>query len=90
MEWVTADAAIRCGHDGRVLIRPSQWWVTVGGSPVLVDTSVEGQDVAACPNYGPTIKPCMRALRVARGRSVRVYIIPVGVGPCQPLRGECL
>jgi hypothetical protein len=74
MELVTADAVVRCGHDGRVTNRPSQPWVTVAGVPVLVDDDPEGRGIVACPNYGPTTKPCTNTLAVQEGYSGLVRI----------------
>ncbi|MFI5489710.1 hypothetical protein ACIBXA_16605 [Micromonospora echinaurantiaca] len=69
MRWIHRDSVIRCDHDGRVENRASQRWVTVTGVPVLVDADPEGRTITACPNYGPTIKPCARTLRVRIGYS---------------------
>jgi hypothetical protein len=69
MEWTTERAVVKCGHDGVVLNVPSQHWVRVGGIPVLVDNDPEGRSIAACPNYGLTIKPCTITLRMIRGYS---------------------
>jgi hypothetical protein len=69
MQWVTAQAVIKCAHDGRVATRPSRQWVTVAGVPVLVDDDPEGRGITACPNYGPTIKPCAKTLKVTEGYS---------------------
>jgi hypothetical protein len=69
MELITSQAVIRCGHDGRVENQPSQTWVTVAGVPVLVDDDPEGRRIIACPNYGPTMKPCAKTLTVAVGYS---------------------
>lgn len=74
MDWITVNAVIRCGHDGRVENVPSQRWVTVGGAPVLVDNDPEGRAIVACPNYGPTMKPCARTLRVTEGYSAWITI----------------
>jgi hypothetical protein len=74
MEWVTAQAVIKCAHDGGVENKPSQHWVTVQGVPVLVADDPEGRGITACPNYGPTIKPCAKTLKVATGYSTRVRI----------------
>ena len=74
MEWVTARARIRCGHDGRITNKPSQEWVTVAGTEVLVENDPEGRDIAGCPNFGPTMKPCTKTLRVAEGYSTWVRI----------------
>jgi hypothetical protein len=69
MKWVTVRAVIHCGHQGVVNNAPSQTWVRIGGAPVLVDSDPEGCRIAGCPNYGPTIKPCTRTLRVISGYS---------------------
>lgn len=69
MRWIHRDSMIRCDHDGRVTNRPSQGWVTIAGVPVLVAADPEGRDIVACPNYGPTIKPCAKTLRVTVGYS---------------------
>ncbi|MFG3707103.1 hypothetical protein ACGF7U_20595 [Micromonospora sp. NPDC047670] len=69
MRWIHRDSVIRCDHDGRVGNRASQDWVTVAGVPVLVDDDPEGREITACPNYGPTVKPCAKTLRVRVGYS---------------------
>jgi hypothetical protein len=69
MELLTANAVIRCGHDGRVDNVPRQAYVTVESAAVLVDDDPEGRTIVACPNAGPTMKPCARTLRVAAGYS---------------------
>jgi hypothetical protein len=74
MEWITVNAVIRCGHDGRVENAPSQTWVTIGSAPVLVDDDPEGRRIVACPNFGPTVKPCAKTLRVTEGYSTWLRI----------------
>jgi hypothetical protein len=69
MWWVTEAARIQCGHDGWVRNHARQEWVTVEGSPVLVDSDPEGRPVIACPNVGATIKPCSTTLKVIVGYS---------------------
>lgn len=69
MRWVTADATIACGHEGRVENLPGQSWVTVDGRPVLVAGDPPGRAVVGCPNIGPTVKPCTRTLAVTAGYS---------------------
>jgi hypothetical protein len=69
MDWVTANASIKCGHDGTVGNVPSQHWVTVGGAPVLVDNDPQARPIGGCPNVGPTMKPCTMTLLVAKGYS---------------------
>ena len=74
MEWIDLESVIKCDHDGRVANQASQQWVTIGRVPVLVATDPEGRGIVACPNYGPTIKPCAKTLKVAVGYSERVKI----------------
>lgn len=74
MEWVTEQADIRCGHDGRVANQASRRWVTVAGAPLLVERDPPDRPIAGCPNYGPTIKPCVKTLVVSAGHSVFVRI----------------
>src|SRR5262245_3782028 len=69
MLWVTTHASIKCGHDGKVENLPSQQWVRAGTYPVLVDNDPQGRRISGCPNIGPTMKPCTKTLRVARGYS---------------------
>lgn len=69
MRWVTERAAIACGHQGRVVNQAGQHWVTIDGTPVLVDDDPEGRKVAGCPNIGLTIKPCTKTLAVLSGYS---------------------
>jgi hypothetical protein len=69
MNWVTVAASIKCGHDGKVANVASQHWVRVDGADVLVDNDPQGRTIAACPNIGPTMKPCAKTLRVAEGYS---------------------
>ena len=74
MKWLTVQADIRCDHDGRVANAPSQHWVRVAGDEVLVADDPVGRPVAACPNIGATMKPCLRTLRVATGYSAWISI----------------
>lgn len=69
MDWVTSDATIKCGHDGVVRNVPGQHWVRVDGAPVLVHNDPQGRDIVHCPNIGPTMKPCVKTLRVITGYS---------------------
>jgi hypothetical protein len=79
MRWVTVDALMVCAHLGKVGLSASQSWLTVEGRPVLVRADPEGRPITACPNVGPTIKPCTNTLRVRAGYSswVRVDGRPV-------------
>lgn len=74
MNLVTLAAVVRCGHDGRVQNVASQSWVRAAGSPVLVDPDPEHRRVAACPNIGPTMKPCTTTLAVSAGYSAWLRI----------------
>lgn len=74
MEWLRLDSVVKCEHDGRVANEASQDWVTIGGVPVLVDADPEGRNIVACPNYGPTIKPCAKTLKVRVGYSDLVRV----------------
>lgn len=69
MEWITERAVVVCGHQGRVVNAPSQRWVRISGSPVLIDDDPESRSIVTCPNFGPTIKPCTTTLRVMTGYS---------------------
>ena len=74
MKAVTSEAMIRCGHDGRIRNEPSQKWVTIETVPILVDHDPEGRKIIACPNFGPTMKPCAKTLVVKQGYSTWVMI----------------
>lgn len=65
---------LRCGHDGKVANVPSQRWVRVAGSPVLVEPDPEGRSISMCPNIGINIKPCRTTLVVRKGLSAFVRI----------------
>lgn len=69
MELIAVTAVVQCGHDGRVVNVARQHWVTISGAPVLVDADPQGRTIVACPNYGPTMKPCAKTLRVIEGYS---------------------
>jgi hypothetical protein len=74
MRWLTRESVIRCDHDGRVTNLASQHWVTIAAVPVLVEDDPVGREIVACPNYGPTIKPCAKTLQVAAGYSALIRI----------------
>ena len=70
MNILTVDAVIVCEHElGTVGLRPTQDLVTVARRLVLVEIDPEGRPISACPNVGPTIKPCLVTLRVKTGYS---------------------
>jgi hypothetical protein len=68
------DGVLRCGHDGRVENVPSQHWVRINGSEVLVEPDPQGRSITACPNIGASIKPCTSTLVVREGYSPFVSI----------------
>jgi hypothetical protein len=74
MDWLNTDTSIKCGHDGKVENVPSQPWVRINKALVLVDNDPEGRNIRSCPNIGPTMKPCTKTLRVARGYSSYIRI----------------
>jgi hypothetical protein len=71
---LVAEGVLRCGHDGKVTNVPSQTWVRVAGSPVLVEPDPQGRSIARCPNVGVNIKPCTTTLVVRRGYSTFVRV----------------
>ena len=74
MRILVMEAILRCGHDGKVENVPSQEWVRVKGSPVLVDNDPQGRDISMCPNVGINIKPCNKTLPVTKGYSTFIRI----------------
>lgn len=74
MRILVEEAILRCGHDGKVKNVPSQEWVRVKGSPVLVDNDPQGRDISMCPNVGINIKPCNKTLPVTKGYSTFIRI----------------
>jgi hypothetical protein len=79
VDLITTSSVIVCDHQAHVRTVASQHWVEVGGAAVLVDNDPEGRKVAACPNIGPTMKPCTTTLRVATGYSSWIKIGGHGV-----------
>ena len=74
MKILVKEAILRCGHDGKVENVPSQEWVRVKGSPVLVDNDPQGRDISMCPHIGINIKPCNKTLPVTNGYSTFIRI----------------
>jgi len=67
---LTEDAVVVCKHElGKVKIEATQRLVKVEGTSVLVETDPEGRPISHCPNYGPTIRPCLTTLKVKVGYS---------------------
>ena len=69
MRLLLERGVVRCGHDGQVANVPSQEWVRVAGSPVLVEPDPVGRSISMCPNVGLNIKPCTSTLVVRTGYS---------------------
>lgn len=68
--WLTMRGTLVCKHKlGKVGIVPSQRFVTISGSPVLVEPDPVSKSITGCPNVGATIKPCTATLAVTRGYS---------------------
>jgi hypothetical protein len=74
MRLLLKRGVVRCGHDGVVANVPSQTWVRVDGSPVLVEPDPVGRSISMCPNVGVNIKPCTTTLVVRTGYSTFVRI----------------
>ncbi|MFF1830305.1 hypothetical protein [Paenarthrobacter sp. NPDC058040] len=74
MKILVKEAILRCGHDGKVENVPSQHWVRVAGSEILVATDPQGRDISMCPNIGINIKPCNKTLPVTKGYSTFIKI----------------
>lgn len=74
MKLLTKRGTIRCGHDGGVVNVPSQSWVRINSSAVLVEPDPQGRGLHMCPNVGVNIKPCTLTLSVERGYSVFLRI----------------
>jgi hypothetical protein len=75
MFLLTEDAKLVCDHRmGRLKIGPSQNLVTINQRAVLVEPDPEERGISGCPNYGPTIKPCTKTLKVKEGYAEFIYI----------------
>ena len=74
LELLTAEAIVRCDHDGTVREKPSQHLVFVASANVLVDNDPEGRDIDWCPNAAPPMRSCGKALHVRKGYSSLVFI----------------
>jgi hypothetical protein len=72
---LTEDAVLVCVHPpGRVANRPSQTLARIDGRRILVQDDPEGRTISGCPNFGATIKPCQKTLRIRDGYSTLVRI----------------
>jgi hypothetical protein len=72
---LTEEAKLVCEHLlGRLKVEVSQSFVTIQRRIVLVEVDPEDKRISGCPNYGPTIKPCTRTLKVKQGYSDLIRI----------------
>lgn len=68
MFLLTEDAKLVCDHRlGKIKIEPTQDLVRVNQRRVLVEPDPEGRSISGCPNFGPTIKPCTKTLKLKEG-----------------------
>lgn len=74
MKILVKEAILRCGHDGKVENVPSQEWVRIKQSPILVATDPQGRNISMCPHIGINIKPCNKTLPVTMGYSTFIRI----------------
>jgi hypothetical protein len=72
--WMTEDAVVKCQHAGVVQNTTSQDFVTVEQRLVQIQPDPQGRTIKGCPNYGPTIKPCVTTLPVQAGYSTFIRI----------------
>jgi hypothetical protein len=77
---VTFNAVVKCSHDGIVLNKSCQNWLTISEppaadkrakepTPVLIEADPEGCTIVRCPNINVGIFPCLLTLRVQSGYS---------------------
>jgi hypothetical protein len=72
---LTEKSQLQCGHlMGRVDIDPSQDFVRIEGSRVLVRPDPEHRPIHGCPNISAVTKPCQHTLQVRTGYSTFVRI----------------
>jgi len=75
MFWLTEDAVLVCSHEvGIVTNTTTQNFVTIKHRRVLVARNPENRNIVGCPNTGPSIKPCLKTLKVNRGYSSFICI----------------
>lgn len=73
MKWLTANAGMKCTHAGTVMLSPSQAWVRIDGTPVLVAPDPAGRPIRDCANLA-TQTPCLVTGPVIRGCSAWITI----------------
>lgn len=75
MYWLTENAVLVCSHElGIITNTTSQNFVRINGKRVLVKNNPENRTIVGCPNTGPSIKPCMKTLKVKHGYSSFIRI----------------
>ncbi|MFN8530509.1 MAG: hypothetical protein U0670_18045 [Anaerolineae bacterium] len=74
MKLLTAQAMLPCTHEtGITSNNPSQKWVTIQQSPVLVEPDPVGWTIKGCSNVVMQ-KPCTTTLRVLAGYSTFIKV----------------
>jgi hypothetical protein len=71
---LTEDAVLKCEHQGVVKNVTSQSFVTIEDRLVQIEPDPQARTIGGCPNYGPTIKPCVTTLPVRGGYSTFIRI----------------
>ncbi len=75
MYWLTEIAVLVCSHEvGIVTNTTSQNLVRIKKRRVLIDSNPENRPIIACPNVGPSIKPCTSTLIATQGYSPFIRI----------------
>lgn len=75
MYWLTENAILVCTHElGIVVNTTSQNFVRINNRRILIKNNPENRTIAGCPNVGPSIKPCIKTLKVNRGYSSFIRI----------------
>lgn len=71
---LSANAVIRCSHQGSVIVTPSQQKLKVDGTPVLVQSDLLSATIAGCTNTDARAGqvPCLRILSVAAGMATKL------------------
>lgn len=72
---VTANADIRCSHQGQVVMAPAQEKTVAEGGPVLAFGDLVGWVIQGCMQpASTTTKPCTAVVSVAGGTSPKVVV----------------
>ena len=78
MLLLTEKAVLGCGHGGLVSNVPTETFVFIEGTRLLLDNDPENKPVAKCP-IAPPAKPCTLTRDVKAGYSNLLYIDGRGV-----------